>query len=213
MVTTPQLHFMVNARNKLRAEPPGDHLSLYFDTLIGAFECLVEGLPLPPDGGVLHVDCANGVGAMHLERAAERLRGAGLSLKLHNTGDGRLNDGCGADFVQKERTLPSGAGFQGLEAGARCCSFDGDADRLVYFTLQRRRLGDDDGGGAPSRSDAIELLDGDKIATLAAAFIRDLVDRLPSDVLSEGVRVGPRECGWVSSASSSSSGHPWVASS
>lgn len=185
-VTTPQLHFMVHAKNSQKAHdksPTSDLLSLYFDTLVGAYESLVEGLPPPPDGSTLHVDCANGVGARHLERIVERLRSTGLTLKLHNKGDGdgRLNDGCGADFVQKERTVPSGAAFHGLEAGSRCCSFDGDADRLVYFTPQQQHLG--------SAGPVIELLDGDKIATLAASYIRDLLDRLPNDV-SHGVKVG-----------------------
>ena len=119
-VTTPQLHFMVHARNTRPGRPtPPTSLPLYFDTLLSAFECLVEGLPPPPDGGILHVDCANGVGAAQLAAAVERLRSAGLTLKLHNTGggDGRLNHGCGADFVQKERTAPTG--FEGVEAGAR----------------------------------------------------------------------------------------------
>ena len=175
---------MVHAKNSQQANdaPTSDYLSLYFDTLVGAYESLVEGLPPPPDGTTLHVDCANGVGAKHLDSIVERLRSTGLNLKLHNTGGegGRLNDGCGADFVQKERIVPSGPGFSGLEAGSRCCSFDGDADRLVYFTPQQH-LGNAD--------PTIELLDGDKIATLAASYIRDLLDRLPSDV-SSGVKVG-----------------------
>ena len=117
-VTTPQLHFAVHARNVRPGHPsPSASIPLYFDTLIGAFESLVEGLPPAPDGGVLHVDCANGIGAAQLLSASSRLRGAGLNLVLHNTGDGRLNHGCGADFVQKERVAPSG--FEGVGVGAR----------------------------------------------------------------------------------------------
>ena len=43
---------------------------------------------------------------------------------------------------------------------ARCCSLDGDADRIVYYFI----------GG----DDMFHLLDGDRIATLVAAFIGEL---------------------------------------
>ena len=50
---------------------------------------------------VLIVDCANGVGAPKLAAMREGLAGLGLKLDLRNTGDGVLNEGCGADHVQK----------------------------------------------------------------------------------------------------------------
>ena len=64
----------------------------------------------------------------------------------------------------------------------RCCSLDGDADRLVFFTIQ---------GGAAEKaggSASIELLDGDKIATLAAVYIGDLLQQLSEEVKA-GVKV------------------------
>jgi phosphoacetylglucosamine mutase len=59
---------------------------------------------------VLHVDCANGVGASKLEQLAPRLVKAGLLLQLHNTGAGVLNGNCGSDFLQKDKALPEGYG-------------------------------------------------------------------------------------------------------
>lgn len=113
-VTTPQLHFQVHALNAGLASPDLS-LDLYFDTLLGAFEELVKGTkPLP---GPLYVDCANGVGAIHLQRVAGRLQAAGLKLQLINVGDGKLNYKCGADFVQKDKVPPSG--FQQLEEPCR----------------------------------------------------------------------------------------------
>jgi len=47
----------------------------------------------------------------------------------------------------------------------RCVSLDGDADRLVYFSLT-------DGA-------AMQLFDGDKIAALMASYICDLLRALP----------------------------------
>lgn len=43
-----------------------------------------------------------------------------------------LNESVCADFVQKEKVVP--LGFEPKDdVGVRCASFDGDADRLVYF--------------------------------------------------------------------------------
>ena len=49
----------------------------------------------------LCIDCANGVGALALRQMA-------LPWQLYNTGEGGLNDQCGADYVQKERAVPAG---------------------------------------------------------------------------------------------------------
>jgi hypothetical protein len=37
-----------------------------------------------------------------------QLQQLGLNLVLYNTGEGRLNHLCGADYVQKEQTYPAG---------------------------------------------------------------------------------------------------------
>ena len=55
----------------------------------------------------------------------------------------------------------------------RCASLDGDADRLVYFQ------------GSPGGR--LRLLDGDRIAVLAALLIRDILDRLPHGAASPSV--------------------------
>jgi phosphoacetylglucosamine mutase len=65
---------------------------------------------------------------------------------------------CGADYVKTQQKAPVGAQIAPLE---RWCSLDGDADRLMYYYL------DTDG--------VVRLLDGDKIASLSAMFIMDLV--------------------------------------
>ena len=56
----------------------------------------------------------------------------------------------------------------------RCASLDGDADRLVYFQS--------------ALDGQLQLLDGDRIAVLAALLIRDILDRLPHDAASPSVR-------------------------
>ena len=54
-----------------------------------------------------------------------------------------------------------------LPAHCRCCSIDGDADRLMYFT--------------PGQSGGAQLMDGDKIASLAALLVKDLISQLPAN--------------------------------
>lgn len=40
----------------------------------------------------------------------------------------KLNDGCGAEYVQKDQKLPAGWTAES-HANKKCMSFDGDADR------------------------------------------------------------------------------------
>lgn len=55
----------------------------------------------------------------------------------------------------------------------RCCSLDGDADRVVYYFVN------EDG--------QFKLLDGDKIGTLAADFIIESVRKAGIEGLQVGV--------------------------
>uniref|UniRef100_A0A0A8XUI9 Phosphoacetylglucosamine mutase n=1 Tax=Arundo donax TaxID=35708 RepID=A0A0A8XUI9_ARUDO len=73
---------------------------------------------------------------------------------------------CGADFVQKERVAPHG--FSSDDVGVRCASLDGDADRLVYFRV------------SSASSNDVNLVDGDKILSLFALFIREQLDVINS---------------------------------
>lgn len=61
-----------------------------------------------------------------------------------------LNSNCGADFVKVQQKRPEN--FPN-DAGKRCISVDGDADRIVYFYTDN--------------SGIFHLLDGDRIATLS----------------------------------------------
>lgn len=167
LLTTPQLHWAVMRTNQ---GLPSDEAA-YCKVLSAAFLKLA-GTATP--AVTLHVDAANGVGGPKLAALAPALAPAGLLLELHNTGEGVLNGGCGSDFVQNGRQLP--AGFDGVAPGACCCAVDGDADRLVYFYSS----------GADG---TVMLLDGDKIAALAAGLIKDLVAALPAALAAASVGV------------------------
>lgn len=59
--------------------------------------------------GKLIVDCSNGVGGEKLQVLKEKLNW--LDVEIRNSGkEGVLNEGVGADFVQKEKVVPQGFG-------------------------------------------------------------------------------------------------------
>ncbi|KAF3939031.1 hypothetical protein ABW19_dt0206870 [Dactylella cylindrospora] len=158
-VTTPQLHYLVRCFNtQATGNPYGEPtLEGYYKKLSAAFNELMADRP---DNGSITVDCANGVGGPKLRELAKYLNDS-IEIIVTNedtTTFSKLNSQCGADYVKTNQRLPPSTDPRPL---ARYCSLDGDADRIVYYYV-------DDKG-------VFHLLDGDKIATLAASFIVDLV--------------------------------------
>lgn len=164
-VTTPELHFYTHQSNQTSM------FITYNQYLLENFkqfhktnaQCLLEHFHYLNKSTIttrvskLHIDCANGVGALRLEEMIDSLYNMGLDVILYNTGNGKLNDKCGADYVEKELKFP--ANMENIEDYDRCCSIDGDADRIVYFTKVEGKL---------------ELLNGDKIACLLAHYINKI---------------------------------------
>lgn len=103
VVSTPELHFCVQTYNQYHAVQEAS----YFTNLLESYRNLSRGASSPQQP--VHVDCANGVGALKLQHMLPQLQQLGLELVLYNTGEGRLNHLCGADYVQKEQTYPAGA--------------------------------------------------------------------------------------------------------
>lgn len=52
-----------------------------------------------------------------------------FEIELINAGDDNLNEGCGAEFVQKDKKVP----VTFAQPNVKGMSFDGDADRIVYL--------------------------------------------------------------------------------
>ncbi|KAK4262493.1 hypothetical protein QN277_028048 [Acacia crassicarpa] len=160
ILTTPQLHWMVRARNMGMKASEED----YFEQLSSSFRCLMDLIPSEKSNrsgpnDKLVVDGANGVGGGNLEVLLKQLNGLSIEIRNYGEDGGVLNEGVGADFVQKEKVVPNG--FDSKDVGIRCASLDGDADRLVYFSVTAESNG------------KIELVDGDKILSLFALFIRE----------------------------------------
>ena len=167
LVTTPQLHYLVRAINtqgtpEVYGSPSEDG---YYDKLARAYITLSKGKThVGGPGFPMVVDCANGVGAPKLRLLVEKVQTLGGKLDLRIVKDdtatpGVLNSACGADFVKTQQKAPPG---MTLHPGkGRYSSLDGDADRIVFYFA--------------NAEGAFKLLDGDKIAGLAAMFLIDLV--------------------------------------
>ncbi|XP_066110212.1 phosphoacetylglucosamine mutase isoform X1 [Saccopteryx bilineata] len=158
LLTTPQLHYMVYCRNT-NGQYGKATVEGYYQKLSKAFvELTKQAFSSGDEYQSLKVDCANGIGALQL-REMRGYFSQGLSVQLFNVGTkGKLNHLCGADFVKSHQKPPQG---MEMKSNERCCSFDGDADRIVYYYR------DTDGH--------FHLIDGDKIATLISSFLKELL--------------------------------------
>ncbi|KAJ1555588.1 Phosphoacetylglucosamine Mutase, partial [Cladochytrium tenue] len=194
VLTTPQLHYVTRCLNT-QGTPAAYGVPTeegYYQKLAAAFKSITAGLPTPSK---LLIDGANGVGAIAAPRLATHL-GSSISYELVN-GDtenfARLNMECGADYVKINQRGPVGLD---LKPGVRACSLDGDADRIVYYYA-------DDAGH-------FKLLDGDKIATLAASFIMELVATAKVDVARPDGTRAPLRVGLVQTAYANGSSTAYV---
>ncbi|KAG6041863.1 hypothetical protein E4U41_001023 [Claviceps citrina] len=184
IVTTPQLHYLTRCVNtegtpKAYGEPSE---AGYYKKFADAFVRALKGRKIQ---GQLTVDCANGVGG---PKFAEMLKYipkdvTGFNVKLVNDDVLRpdhLNRDCGADFVKTRQRPPQ---TSRPEFGVRCCSLDGDADRLIYYWTDVT---------------GFFMLDGDRISSLYASFIDDLVH---SAGLKEELQIGVVQTAYANGAS------------
>ncbi|PSS11611.1 Phosphoacetylglucosamine mutase [Actinidia chinensis var. chinensis] len=137
ILTTPQLHWMVRARNKSMKATELD----YFEQLSNSFRCLID---LIPQGSAVNkmndkliVDGANGMGGEKLELLKKILNG--LDIEIRNSGkQGVLNEGVGADYVQKEKVVP--CKFGPADVGIRIDLVDGDKILSLFALFIEEQL-------------------------------------------------------------------------
>ncbi|KAH8591648.1 N-acetylglucosamine-phosphate mutase-like protein [Bisporella sp. PMI_857] len=186
LLTTPQLHYLTRCTNTEGTPQSYGEVSEagYYEKLSKAFVRAMKGKKAI---GPVTVDCANGVGGPKLAELLKYLPGAsegGLDIKIINDDVLKaesLNSDCGADFVKtRQRAPPSSK----AAPNDRCCSLDGDADRLIYYFTDSEQ--------------GFRLLDGDKIATLAASFIGDLTREAR---LSDELKIGVVQTAYANGAS------------
>ncbi|XP_009702181.1 PREDICTED: phosphoacetylglucosamine mutase [Cariama cristata] len=161
LVTTPQLHYMVCCQNT-QGQYGKATLEGYYEKLSKAFMELIKESPsFGESQRHLKIDCANGIGALKLSEMEPYFR---KEVLIHLCNDGtkeKLNHLCGADFVKVHQKPPRGLDMKPNE---RCCSFDGDADRIVYYYKDT--------------TGHFHLIDGDKIATLISIFLKELLAKV-----------------------------------
>jgi phosphoacetylglucosamine mutase len=137
-VTTPELHFCLWKHHN-------NALKSYGETL--------KSLNMSLKNTPMVCDCANGVGALTLEK----LSLPNITLINHDyTNHELLNKNSGSDYVISERC-------NSATNDALCFSLDGDADRMV---CSYRHNG------------SFHLLDGDKICALIAYYISTKISNL-----------------------------------
>lgn len=168
-ITTPQLHFVTRCCNDPafgEASVAGYHKKLG-ETLSKIIK-LNSFKELPP----VVIDGANGIGAVQMDEFIKVNEALEWDVSIVNSNvidPTALNVGCGADYVKTNQSEPIGSKLNG-KLGA---SFDGDADRIVfYFSTEK---------------EGFHLLDGDRIAILLSDFIAGLVARLDGVEVNIGI--------------------------
>ncbi|KAI9659861.1 MAG: Phosphoacetylglucosamine Mutase [Bathelium mastoideum] len=188
-LTTPQLHYLVRCTNTKGTQYEYGEISEtgYYEKLSTAFK---QSMKNAKSKGTVTVDCANGVGGPKLRELIKYLPSqaeGGVDIKVVNEDVDKPDNlnyqvllrklilssptrdsselnyygwQCGADFVKTQQRAPPSSK---AAPGDRCASLDGDADRIVYYFVDNDLQ--------------FRLLDGDRIATLAAAFLGELGEK------------------------------------
>ncbi|CCH62045.1 hypothetical protein TBLA_0G00980 [Henningerozyma blattae CBS 6284] len=165
LLTTPQLHFLTNAYN-LEKDLPKEtdyyhHFNNAWDQLISINNDASSSTSNKIES--LIIDSANGIGGPKMENLLKYWK-TNYKVRLINNNWKRpesLNNNCGADYVKTNQKLPNGITTDIINESSKNvihCSFDGDADRVVFYYQD-------------PQSNTFNLLDGDKISTLFANFI------------------------------------------
>ncbi|CCD27480.1 phosphoacetylglucosamine mutase PCM1 NDAI_0K02890 [Naumovozyma dairenensis CBS 421] len=166
-VTTPQLHFLTNLTNTTGTAEEINYYD-HFNKYLSQLQSLYPPFNLPFDN--LIIDAANGIGAPQVEKLLfTKNKFPPLNIKnpikiINNDSKNPnlLNMNCGADYVKTNQKLPQGIP-KDIDANSTLfCSYDGDADRIVFYYID-------------PMTNNFNLLDGDKIATLFAKFFSNLL--------------------------------------
>ncbi|EHN02830.1 Pcm1p [Saccharomyces cerevisiae x Saccharomyces kudriavzevii VIN7] len=165
-VTTPQLHYITDLSNRREREADSALAAAteqdYYSFFIGAFNELFTTYDMEKRLSVpkLFIDTANGIGGPQLKKLLASKDWVVPSDQIEIINDKSdvpklLNSECGADYVKTNQRLPKGLSPSSFES--LYCSFDGDADRVVFYYVDSELK--------------FHLLDGDKISTLFAKFL------------------------------------------
>jgi len=192
VVTTPILHHCVRSFNNETERDKFASVDGYYAKLKEAFQGILQKFATSENGYTDDkppiVDAAYGVGGPCIAQLCAMLN---LSVDVRNIplspeDSSKLNDEVGAEHVQKKLLFPKGTLHLPEERMRSCCSFDGDADRIVFYRADE--------------NDALNLFDGDKIASLFTLFIQQQLSALP-EALAKGLKMGCVQTAYANGAS------------
>ncbi|KAK6090136.1 hypothetical protein P3W45_000862 [Vairimorpha bombi] len=150
VLSTPEMHYLIRMSNNKNVLEEKDN---YLDNLLVNYRKLrdLTKYDLP-----ILADTANGVVKKNITKD--------MGITIINENTGILNEKCGADFVKTYNQVPllNNFNFKNEKENTLFASFDGDADRLIFFTLQND----------------FTLIDGDAQAVILANYIRNLIDSI-----------------------------------
>lgn len=150
VLSTPEMHFLVRMSN---IKNTMEDKNYYLNHLISNYLKLKE---LTKQDLLIKVDTANGVVKKNITEE--------MGLTILNDNTGILNFECGADFVKTHNRVPRLKTFtdENKNTNTLFASFDGDADRLILFTLQND----------------FTIIDGDTQAVILANYIKSLLEKI-----------------------------------
>lgn len=165
LLTTPQLHFLTN---EISHGATNVTETCYYRHFLQAWDDIARlydvnnSLPTVPS---LTIDAANGIGGPKVEQLLSQWACRDQVHFINNQWNNPqlLNHDCGADFAKTNQRLP--IGFS--DPNGLGCSYDGDADRVVFYYIDQDKK--------------FCLLDGDKISTLFANFLKNLLKQSDLD--------------------------------
>lgn len=182
LLTTPQLHFLVYKCNM-------GFTRVYEDTYYKEFSSAwfelcdlhnILAFPCP-----LIIDSANGIGAPKARKMLSIGSFSNYNVKILNDAYNSphlLNNRCGADFVKTNQCFPDGVLVK--DSNSIYCSFDGDADRVIFYYCDELNK--------------FRLLDGDKISLLFAKFFQSL---LPVAQIENIIKLGVVQTAYANGSS------------
>ncbi|WUR03825.1 phosphoacetlyglucosamine mutase [Vairimorpha necatrix] len=147
-VSTPQMHFLIRKSNESNSLVDK---SAYLNHLLDNLSQLKNLTQI--DTPIL-ADTANGIVEQNILDD--------FNIQIINDESGILNEKCGADFVNTQKKLPIlKYDFKSSKNHQLFASFDGDADRLILFTLKN----------------GFEMLDGDAQAIILSKYFTKLLEK------------------------------------
>lgn len=151
---------------------------------------------------VIYVDCANGIAGIKIDKVNSLFKLLKKKIQKINSLKDKtddINEGCGANYVYWRNQLPANFSVEEI-TGKKCCSFDGDADRIVYFYVEENNdvpvesttrnnsaeaLGTQDNAiekgyreVTANDSTHVKVLDGAKIIALLLKFIVNILSQI-----------------------------------